>query len=534
MKRCIKEKFEIKKYAKVVKIVIISVAILSSVLLSSFLYINFRPKFRDATIELGTTKISVDNFLVSKFYKKAAEVVTALSEIDLSEVSIFDIKVSYKGKEQTVKLKIVDTTPPEVNFKDAVGYLDYEIDPNDFIESKFDLSRMSVTTNKLKINDEFKDYTVTVSVSDIYGNITTKSCTLSISWLKPIVYVELGSTLSKEMLLQSVENDVDKLPLSEMEKVDTSSIGTYTIKASYLGKDFSSDVIVQDKTPPTLELKNVTIYQSDKVTKDSFIKTAKDASGEVTLTLNTQIDYTKLGTQKILIEAKDIYENKIEKEAVLTIKSDKEGPKISGLTEIWVNKYTSINYSWGVSAQDAVGGNVNFSVNSSLVNVNAAGTYYATYTATDAKGNVATAKRKVVVSHDWADTNWLFDQFYYNYLSGKSVYDMTNTVRTKITYNSSWGGDDPVWYGLTNYIGNCYVHALILQRALNKAGIKNMLIWVEDKTHYWNIVYEHGSWRHYDSTPSPHMIGPATDTQKLNCPGMYGRKWDFDLFPKAN
>ena len=103
----------------------------------------------------------------------------------------------------------------------------------------------------------------------------------------------------------------------------------------------------------------------------------------------------------------------------------------------------------------------------------------------------------------------------------------------KIRYNTNWGGDDPVWYGLTNNVGNCYVHAIILQKALNKAGITNKLIHVIDKTHYWNLVYINGLWRHYDSTPGNHIVGPTTDDQKFNSAAMKGRDWDRDAYPKA-
>ena len=108
---------------------------------------------------------------------------------------------------------------------------------------------------------------------------------------------------------------------------------------------------------------------------------------------------------------------------------------------------------------------------------------------------------------------------------------MTSIIKSKIRYNSSWGEDDPVWYGLTNNRGNCYVHALILKKALDKKGIKNMLINTSDKYHYWNLVYTNGVWRHYDSTTGRKepTLG-LTDEEKQTY--LEGHPWS-ESFPKA-
>ena len=108
---------------------------------------------------------------------------------------------------------------------------------------------------------------------------------------------------------------------------------------------------------------------------------------------------------------------------------------------------------------------------------------------------------------------------------------MANYVRSYIRYNHDWGGDDPVWYGFSNRKGNCYVHALCLQRLLTEHGYKTKLIWVTNKTHYWLIVDMGGYWRHIDATPSTlHSRYPLmTDEQRLET--LSGRKWDTSQWP---
>lgn len=527
-----KEKKKLSKKTKIIIITIILVIFLSAISISLFLI--FRPKFKEATIELGTTQISVDNFLVSNMYKENAKLITPLDQIDFSKVSDIDIQLSYKDKEETVKLHIVDTTPPTVTFQDITKYADYVVNAEDFIVEKSDLSEMTVEATNIDDTSAYKDYIVTVTVKDNYGNITSKDCILTITWIKDVVYKELGQEFTKADVIVNMEKDSDKLPDSEVAKVDMTTLGEYILTATLDGVKYTSKVIVQDTTPPALELKNVTIYDDETVSgKDAFIVSATDASGEVTTNMLSEINYSIIGEQQIIIEAIDKNNNRIEQTATLTIRKDTDGPVFSGLSNMTVTKNSSVNYTKGVKAVDAREGTCEFTVNSDSVNIGQAGTYYATYTSRDSKGNTTTKKRKITVKHNQEDTNNKFNEFYVNYLQGCNPYEMTYAIRTMIGYNHSWGDDDPVWYGLTNRNGNCYVHALLLQKALSKAGYSNKLIHTTDKSHYWNLVYVDGVWRHYDSTPGSHLIGPATDQEKLNSGGMAGRTWNLSSYPSA-
>ena len=475
-------------------------------------------------------------FLVSQMYKNKAEFVTDISQIDLNTVGEKEIVISYNGKEQTVKLNIVDTTPPKVTFQDLKKYTDYEINAEDFIIEKTDLSEMTVTVlEKPEDISNYGDYKIKISVKDAFGNETIGECILTIAWLKPELTIELGTELKLEDLILNVEADGDKIPQSELDKVDTSVIGEYEIKATYEGKEYTSKIKVQDTTPPELELRNITIYNDEKVDDYTrFITKLSDASGEPTTTLKTEIDYTKIGTQDIIIEAIDINGNKIEKTATLTIQIDEEGPVISGLTDISVEKNSSIDYYAGVSATDDKDGWCEVTVNSSSVNLAVAGTYYATYTSKDTTGNTTTRKRKITVEHNEEDTIAKLDAFYNTYCAGKDPVGLAQAVREQIGYNSNWGGDDPIWYGLTVGSGNCYVHAVILQQVLNRAGYQNQIIYRLDRGHYWNLVNVGGVWRHLDGTPSVnHTLGLLTDAEKWNDAGLHGIGWDKTKWPAA-
>ena len=72
---------------------------------------------------------------------------------------------------------------------------------------------------------------------------------------------------------------------------------------------------------------------------------------------------------------------------------------MSGLGDKTVAKNSSIDYLSGVKATDARDGNCEVTVESSNVNLGVAGTYYATYSSRDKKGNTIIKNLKVGVAH---------------------------------------------------------------------------------------------------------------------------------------
>ena len=428
-------------------------------------------------------------------------------------------------------LYMQDTTPPAVEFQDLFKYLDYEINPNDFIINKSDLSEMTVELGETYEITEFGTNKVNVIVKDEYNNITSKDCNLTIGWVKPEFILELGNKVTKEDLLYSVEQDGDKLAQEDLDTINSSGIGEYKLKLKYDGKEYITVIRVQDTTPPELLLKDVSIYIEEKADKDNFIESVTDASGEVTTTLLTQIDYSNIGTQQVEIEAVDSNGNKIIKTATLTIREDTDGPVFSGLSTITVAKNSNINYTKGVKAVDAKYGDSEFIVDDSKVNTSVAGTYYATYTAKDKKGNTTTEKRKIVVNYDQSDVNAKVREIAQK--CGSGVEEIRNYVRNNIRYSHDWGGSNPVWFGFTNWKGNCYVHALCFQELLSQKGYTSQLIWTTDKTHYWNMVMINGEWKHMDSTPDRNhrKISIMSDEQRIST--LSGRTWDRSAWPSA-
>ena len=66
--------------------IIILAIVLILLVIGIVAYLLFVPKFKDATIELGTQEINQDIFIRNKLLKNKTKVITDLSAIDLSSV----------------------------------------------------------------------------------------------------------------------------------------------------------------------------------------------------------------------------------------------------------------------------------------------------------------------------------------------------------------------------------------------------------------------------------------------------------------
>ena len=490
-----------------------------------------QPRFHDLTVELGTETISIEAFMTEFADSKNVGIVTDLSTVDINSVGTFPLTLRSGSKNETVTLTVVDTTPPKVEFIPQLEKTpDYKPDPYDFVASCYDLSQVTAHfVGNVVVPLNYEDQSVTVVVEDAYGNAVSQACTLSIVWMKSEYTLELGQLLNKEDLLFNPERDGYMLKQDDIDAINNSGIGEYTITSPV--DENVCRIQVVDTTPPELVLTDVSVYQGEEVTVDSFVESCFDASGDVQLRLTTQPDVDTMGIQTMTIEATDINGNTTTSTATLAVVKDKTPPVIKGLTTMSVQKRSNPDYLSGVSAMDKVDGVCEVSYDARGVDLTAAGTYYVTYTAQDKDGNTTKVKRTVIVEHDQADTDALADSIAAGLSSDAEA--IRDYVRETIKYSHNSGGEDPVWYGFTNKVGDCYVHALCLQSLLTRKGYETQLIWVTDKSHYWLVINLDGVWRHIDPTPSArhNKISLMTDQQRYD--NLQGRDWDRSAWPKC-
>lgn len=487
-------------------------------------------KFQDVTIELGSALPPVEAFLTAAADPAQVTMVTPEADIDLTQAGQQEIVFSYGDKTRSVTLTIQDTVAPTVKFRDVYTAIDRQPTPEEFVEEVIDAAATTVTfVQEPQLPETYSLVQVEIKVTDASGNSVVGQCDLHYTWMYEQVTLELGEPLEKSHLLLNPEKDGDLIDQALLDTINASPVGTYTITSTSMEQTCTCTITVQDTTAPTLELQAVQIDIGEGASVNSFIKKVEDASGEVETKLLTTLELQKECTQTVVIEAKDINGNVTTAETTLTVCLDSRAPVFSGVKEVTLEKNSTFDFLAGVRAVDARDGEVTFTVNYDNVDLTKAGTYYATYSARDSMGNVATVRRKITVDHDDADTQALVDSIAATLPSDAEK--IRDYVRNNIWYSSSWGGDDPVWFGFTQKNGNCYVHALCLQRLLTAKGFETKLIWVTDQSHYWLLINLNGVWRHIDATPgSVHSkYSLMTDEQRLST--LSGRDWDHTQWP---
>lgn len=487
-----------------------------------------QPKFHGASIELGSDLPAISEFLTE--YANPEKVQLLTEDIDLTLVGDQSLTFVHGKKEETVTLTITDTTPPTATFQDVTATIDQTLTVEDFVVEASDLAEITIEFAQPLVRPEsYGDAKVEILVSDVNGNVTRGECNVFYVWMVESVTLELGQPLEKSALLLDPEGDADLIDQAVLDEINASPAGTYTVTSEDGGISCTCTVTIQDTTAPVLELKSVSVRKGNSAEKSDFIKSVSDISGDVTTRLVTKLDFNTVGSQKVVIEAEDINGNVTSAETTLKVIGDTEAPKFSGMSTINITKGQKPNYTSGVKATDNWDGEVKFTYNADKVNTSAAGTYYVTYSATDKAGNTATYRRKVVVSHNADDTADLVSSIAAKL--PKNAESIRDYVRSSISYSSSWGGSDPVWYGFKNKTGNCYVHAMCLQALLREKGYSTQLIWCTDKTHYWNIVKLNGTWWHIDATPGTRhsRYSLMSDAQRYET--LSGRDWDRSAWP---
>ena len=511
-----------------ITLITLAVAVLAAVGFGIFWYVQ--PKFAGVTIELGDSAPELSAFLMDNAVEKWASFVTAPESLDLSAVGTQKVELTHLGRKETVEVEIVDTVAPIAEFRNIAVTVDDVITADMFVVSSEDLSPVTISfVTEPGERNGYDDQTVVVAVTDVSGNTVTGECTISYTWMKESITVELGTKIVIGDLLLNYKKGAHLLDKSFLAELNTYPAGEYEFVSTDGGKTCICKVYIVDTIAPELEGKSLTVEQGAVLTMDDFLVSVSDISKDVKVTLDGDISATEPGTFPLVLKAEDPSGNVTAVELTLTVAYDLTPPYFMGVGDMNVEKNSQPDYVAGVSAYDARDGALTFTVDSSRVNLTKAGTYYVVYSAIDKTGNAATYRRRVVVAHDAEDTNALVAQ--HAALCGTSIESIRNYVRNSISYSTDWGGSDPVWYGFTNRVGNCYVHALCLQRLLAAHGYESQLIWVVDHSHYWLIVNMGGSWKHIDATPSylHGMYMFMNDAQRLET--LSGRVWDTTLWP---
>ncbi len=265
----------------------------------------------------------------------------------------------------------------------------------------------------------------------------TKRYNLSKNIKKELI-IDVGSELTVNDFLY----DYNPSAYTDTDLSFIKTLGEYNINIIIDNEKFVSKLIIKDLKAPEFEVQNLSIYIDEEIPKASDFITKIDEYSNYTIK-DISCDKT-IGEHDINIAVVDEFGNESSKNAKLTIKEDKEGPKISGLTPIIFEIGNSINLKEGVSSYDERFGEMPFDIDDSKVNYSKAGKYKIYYYSQDPLGNKTSQVREITVKEK--DITYLINNFptysqYPKYPNGCESIALYNLLRF---YNINVTPDDIV------------------------------------------------------------------------------------------
>ncbi len=413
-------------------------------------------------------------------------------------------------------------------------------------------------------NTEVGDHDVAILVQLKDGTSRTENAVLSVQ--ESIMNMEAGTVQTvEEMLGSSFAGATVDPPLSQFTE-----IGNYPVTVTLNGMKIPFKLHVQDTTPPTAEVRqDMTFFLNQEVDPEDFIISCSDMSPVEYYFSEEPLTVTQ-GNKSLQIVLVDAAGNTQTYDVSYSVSGDGEVPVFKGLGTMHTVVGVPVDYLYGVQAVDSVDGVLDAEVREPAgFNINTAGTYKITYTATDSAGNIGTQTEELQVHSSYenatmlssddimrmgsyivkelAKTTSMVDQKAF----ARAIFDYVKTHVNYVNGNNKddWQasavdalmlgyGDSACYYGLSRLLLTC-------------AGYDNMMverqnpnISEEDEEaaaqtwyaqHFWNLVRVNGAWYHFDACPycGGNDFFLWTDSQIDNFSSMNGNCFERDksLYP---
>ena len=334
--------------------------------------------------------------------------------------------------------------------------------------------------------------------------------------IKSEVVIEAGEAVPSADAFMSSSTDSIKC-LSDLTVIDTTVPADYKVEFSWLFFKKSSTLAIKDTIPPVATTKNIAARAGNSITANDFIVSVEDKT-HVEASFVSQPDMTHMGTQPVSIVLTDAGNNQTTVSAELTLYDDDEAPVITGAKNLTVYIGENVSYRKGIEVTDNKDPEPALKIDSSLVNLDAEGTYQITYTATDAAGNSSSVTVDVVVCprpsnyDDIVKLNQKADE-----LLGKILTPDMNEVQKAFAI-FRWCRKNIPWYGgrvkdkdevvqatkgLNGNSGDCYTCTVTCLKLLERAGFDAQMLERKNTLglHYWVFVKVDGNWYHMDPSP---------------------------------
>lgn len=435
--------------------------------------------------------------------------ISGADEIDTSVPGVYSLEVEVEGNRSELTVTVEDTVPPDFTVKTVFLKPGETASVEDFLDTSVDETALTFRM----LNEP--DYTsrdiqqVLIEAEDLGGNKTVCSAELFISPI-PAITVEADDTYLRA---ETLGEDVKILSHLKLNKT-----GAYMVKCSASGEECYALVTVEDTVAPVVKTRDAEGYLHFEPDPSILIKSVRDKT-DVTFEFKTAPDKDSEEPQEVTVICTDGGGNVTEVTAVLTLTPDTTPPVLYCPKTTYCYIGDTVSYFAEVAAEDDRYGEVDITVDNSLVNIYGAGTYPVTYIATDLAGN----ETRVTVNFVFIEPGVTEEQYneavdaLYNKIitpgmdlkhQGKAIFDW---VYKHMTYHARSNKKDwkyEAWRGITYKVGDCFTFCAVARALLEKAGAKIMVVTREGgwaNTHHWWLLVDLGTgYYHYD----PINVGP--------------------------
>lgn len=429
-----------------------------------------------------------------------------------SQVGEYTVSVKSWIYRYKCSLVIQDTIAPTGEAADCEIEFGNTVMPIDLVTNVQDATVVSASFVTEPDYSAIGENSVDILLTDAGGNTCVVSSQLTVRPTVSEYTMEAGGSFPKLSDLLLFDTSSAKLK-TYSDEYDLKKVGDYELQVSY-GDDIYTTVLhVADTTASTVEWQDEEFFDSYPFDASSFAASYTD-NGYVTFNYVTDPDLTVIGTQELTVRAVDEGGNTCEGTVSLTLKHDDEPPVIEGTADKIIYIGDTINYKSGVSVTDNCDTDITFDVDATGVDLNTAGTYQATYSATDRAGNetsvtinITVEKRNVTEEEVMQLAADVIAKIITPDMTGRQKLDaIYSYVRSHVGYVSHTDKGNWVqaaYEGFTIKQGDCYCFASITKALLTAAGIANRDIEKipAHSSHYWNLVDIGEGWYHFDTTP---------------------------------
>lgn len=469
------------------------------------------------TMEAGG---AVDPSELVRYGGKAPVVVEGLTAEQIHTLGEYEMKVRLAPFTYKVKVRVVDTLPPQAQVQEVYGMYGESLAPEAFVTSVKDGTEVTIAFESEPDYRQAGTQDVRLVLTDKAGNVSRVTASLFISNLKQELVWEAGTPLPEAGAFLENIAGFENTQISYVTNpadIDTSVLGTHDVNMLLDGKEVTAKLTVTDTVPPVVAVKVINGWVGKAIPAGDFIQSITDAT-EVTCAYVEEPDWSKEGSGSAQITATDAAGNSVQETVSYSLKKDTVAPEVSlSVIDIIIGEPVSYKKAVGYSDNCDSIDELKLEIDNSKVDPSREGTYDVTYTVTDTAGNSTTKTGKVNVL---AEKPIYYDEDKVNEEADKVLAEILkddmsqlekaraiyNWVHSHIGYiNHSEKGDwvRGAYEGLVKRQGDCFVYASTSKVLLTRAGINNMDIVKSavNPSHYWNLVDVGEGWYHFDATP---------------------------------